>query len=198
MLAHQINHPRFIQAELRRYRFKCSSVLPGHFNNSGDAACRQCSRAGLWPSSHRKFHKSWPNAAARARRGHRSYTDIGIDFAVIREKQCADGLFFIRNQGLTSCRSKARSSKQMNATSIVSRFFSVSNRVGLKNQVGEGDFTCIGSLVLVFEMYTAIDLALSLPMADLNFGQMLTRGTMGVLVLISSSRSDIACLAVAE
>ena len=86
----------------------------------------------------------------------------------------------------------------MNATSIVSRFFRVSNRVGLKNQVGEDDFTCIGSLVLVFEMYTAIDLALSLPMADLNFGQMLTMVTIGVLVSISSSKSDIASFAVAE
>ena len=70
----------------------------------------------------------------------------------------------------------------MNATSIVSRFFSVSNRVGLKNQMGEGDFTCIGSLVLVFGMSAAIDLALSLRRADLDQGQMLTMVTMGVLV----------------
>ena len=47
MLAHQINHPGFIQAELRLYRFKCSPILPGHFNNSGDASYGQRSGASL-------------------------------------------------------------------------------------------------------------------------------------------------------
>ncbi len=53
--------------------------------------------------------------------GKRSDTDMGVDFAVVREKRGAYGLFLIRNQALTNFRSKARSSNQIKATSMVSQ-----------------------------------------------------------------------------
>ena len=67
------------------------------------------------------FHRAGLKAAAMGLAVRRSYTVIGVDFAVVAEKQCAGGLFLIRNQGLTSFRSKARSSNQIKATSIVSQ-----------------------------------------------------------------------------
>ena len=67
------------------------------------------------------FHKARLKAAAMGLQGKRSDTDMGVDFAVVREKQGAYGLFFIRNQALTNFRSKARSSNQIKATSMVSQ-----------------------------------------------------------------------------
>ena len=66
------------------------------------------------------FHKARLKAAAMGLQGKRSDIDMGIDFAVVREKQGAYGLFLIRNQVLTNFRSKARSSNQIIATSMVS------------------------------------------------------------------------------
>ena len=74
--SHQSNHRRFIQAELRLYRFKCSSVLPGHLNNSGDASCGQRSDAGLCAARYRLLHTPCPHAIVLRSHSHCSFASI--------------------------------------------------------------------------------------------------------------------------